>query len=180
MSRAMVPAVAVLLTACVEDATAPDRSGSMSFTYHGALGASPSGSFSVQGGRNSYPSGAGGQNLGGGIMIVGSRDRGTQQLSVTVLGAMALGALPMCDNGPTPSNPCVDGGYFASSQHSGYSFGWGPPLPVPEMRVTITDLTASRVRGTFEGVAVGYCGECGSYVVDTATISGGVFDVPYR
>jgi hypothetical protein len=180
MSRYIVVVVAALLTACGEDFTAPDRSGSMSFTYHGALADSPSGAFSVQGGRNSYPSGAGGYKTTGGISIVGSLGQGAPEFGVSVLGTMAVGPLPTCENSPAPPTPCVFFGYFDASRQSTYVFGSPGQPPDAQMRVTITDLTASRVRGTFEGVAVGYCVECGPYVEDTMTISSGAFDVPYR
>jgi hypothetical protein len=152
----------------------------MSFTYHGALPASPSGAFSVQGGRNSYPSGAGGEKTSEGTRIVGSLGQGAQEFSVAVRGTMAVGTLPTCENSSAPPTPCVYFGYFAASRQSTYIFGTGGLAADAEMRVTITDLTASRVRGTFEGFALGTCGECNSTALDTATISGGVFDVPYR
>ena len=180
MSRAMVPGVAALLIACGEDVTAPDRSGSMSFTYHGALAASPSGAFSVQGGRNSYPSGAGGEKSPEGVRIVGSLGQGAQEFSISVLGTMVVGTLPTCENVSAPPTPCVYFGYFSASRQSTYIFGSGGLAADGQMRVTIMDLTATRVRGTFEGTALGTCGECNSTAVDTATISGGEFDVPYR
>jgi len=181
MSRSMKLTVAVLLIGCGEHPTLPDRSGSMSFTYHGALARSPSGTFSVQGGRNSWPMGAGGERLMDGMRIAGSRSQGSaSEFSLFLAGTMAVGSLPMCD-GPTPTaTPCVSGGFFSPTTVTTYGFGWAQSGPQAEMRVTITEFTASRIRGTFEGAAWGYCAECGMLVADTATISAGVFDVPYR
>ena len=180
MSRAMILVLVALLIACGEGFTAPDRSGSMSFTYHGALVDSPSGAFSVQGGRNSWPAGAGGEVFGSGTRIIGSLGQGAPEFSVTLIGPMAVGSLPTCEYSNTPPTPCVGGGYYSQIHQFYYGFGPSGQPPYPEMHVTITDLTASRVRGTFEGIALGICSQCRPALDDTVTISGGVFDVPYR
>jgi hypothetical protein len=190
MSRAIVLALATLLIAC-GDSTGPNRSGSMSFTYHGSMTGSPSGVFSVAGGRkpypDGYPTGAGGNTYGDGstaqIRIVGSRTEGPQEFALILIGVTGAGPVPMCDTSQPQYTNCVWHGSFFPDPGSFYIFGWSlRDPPYPEMRVTITELTGSRIRGTFEGLAVGDCAGCNAQYLnaDTLTISGGTFDVPYR
>ena len=190
MSRVLLLPVAVLLIAC-GDATGPNRSGSMSFTYHGSMTGSPSGVFSVAGGRKpypvDYPTGAGGNTYGEGsaaqIRIVGSRTEGPQVFEMVLIGVTAVGPVPMCDFSQPQYTNCVSSGYFFPDPASRHFFGWTVrEPPYSEMRVTITDLTGSRIRGTFEGLAVGECAACSTQYLntDTLTITGGAFDVPYR
>jgi hypothetical protein len=180
MSRALLVPVAVLLIAC-GDSTGPNRSGSMSFAFHASMSGSTSGVFSVEGGRkpypDDYPTGAGGNSFGDAtislIRIAASRTEGSQEFEMVLSGVTGIGLLPMCYSAQANSTPCVFSGYFFPNPASRYYFGTNlREPPYHEMRVTITELTSLRIRGTFEGIAVGDA--------DTLTISGGAFDVPYR
>ena len=179
---------AVLLSAC-SDATAPAPSGSMSFTYHGSAPGSSSGSFSVEGtGKPLWNdvavTGTMARRFHGEdfewFEVIGSSAAQSQYFSITIYGVPGVGILPSCEVATTE---CVHNGDFWSSFQSRYHHGWGQsiPPPYPEVTVTITGITESRVRGTFQGIVIGHCDTCPDPLVpDTITISGGQFDVPFR
>lgn len=179
---------AVLLSAC-SDATGPVPSGSMSFTYQGSAPGSPSGSFSVEGsGKPSIfdaaVTGAMARRSTGEdsqfLDVSGSSAAQSQYFSITIYGAPGVGMLPSCEVATTD---CVEGGYFRSGTNSSHWHGPGQYTqpPYPEVTVTITEITESRVRGTFKGMVIGYCNTCPDPLApDTLTISAGQFDVPFR
>lgn len=179
---------AVLLSAC-SDATGPAPSGSMSFTYHGSAPGSPSGSFSVEGtGKPLWNdvavSGAMARRLTAEdaqfLEVFGASAVHSQYFSIFIYGMPGVGMLPSCEVAATD---CVQNGHFWSSFNSRYSHGWGlhRQPPYPEVTVTITEITESRVRGTFEGIVIGNCHTCPDPLApDTLAISAGLFDVPFR
>ncbi len=178
---------AVMMAGC-SDATGPAPSGSVSFTYHGSAPGSVSGSFSVEGsGKPSIfdaaVTGAMARRSTGEdspyLEISGSSAAPSQYFSITIFGAPGVGMLPSCEVATTD---CVYNGYFRSASNS-YWHGSGlyTQPPYPEVTVTITGITESRVRGTFEGMVIGSCGTCTDPLApDTLTISAGQFDVPFR
>ena len=176
-------ALLVVLAACGGgDSTGPAPSGSMRFTYRGEVSGSAAGSFAVDGPRQQFVGGAAGagatrlraQGVGTYITVYGSRvDLAYAELEVTLYSATAPGTFPVC--GPSDPEPrhCLLSGSFSPDPTSVHFFRSGT--------VTITELTPSRVRGTFEGVTVGYCSGCANPAdEDTIAITGGAFDVPFR
>lgn len=178
---------AVLLSGC-SGATGPEPSGSMSFTYHGSAPGSSGGSFSVEGPRSPFLADI---KVTGAVAhrytiedaprfeVIGASAEQSQLFSITIYGVPGVGMLPQCE---TATTDCVHSGRFWSTYNSRYFHGSvGAQPPYPEVAVTITEITESRVRGTFEGMVIGHCYTCPDPLLsDTVTISSGQFDVPFR
>ena len=172
---AVLAAVAVPLLGCT-DATSPAPPGSMSFNYTGSL----HGTFAVTGSLNpddynSIGTGAIAQRGDAAtqkrIEVRGANAGTSQELSFTMIDVTGTGPLQTCQAATTH---CVYNGYFWPDVIGVHYFGWGIGYdpPYPELNVTVTELTGSRIKGTFEGVVVGSG-------PDTLRISAGTFDVPF-
>jgi hypothetical protein len=172
---AIVLAASLPLLGC-KDATSPAPPGSMSFNYAGSV----HGSFAVTGSLNPddynrVHTGAIAQRGTIGerqqITVYASIPQPLQELSFTLIGVTGIGPVHTCQQATTN---CVYQGYFYDDATSIHYFGWGvySDPPYPEMNVTVTELTGSRIKGTFEGVVVGIG-------PDTLRINSGTFDVPF-
>jgi hypothetical protein len=197
VSRAKLLLCITLVVGC-GDSTAPSTpDASMRFTFRGSTPGSVSGTFSVTGRRELYaeggfPTGAIGNvtsepSIGEAIRIVGSRSDPRAQLEFFLVGVTAPGVLQMCPiptgSGPPPSN-CVLRGYYTPviPTYPYFLTEYGTDRSAG-FSVTVSALTPTRIRGTFEGITIGRCYSCAAEyanVPDTMRISAGSFDVPYR
>jgi hypothetical protein len=172
---AILLAASLPLLGC-KDATSPAPPGSMSFDYAGSV----HGTFAVTGSLNpddynKVGTGAIAQRNDAGptqrIEVVGTNAGTHQEFGLTLIGVTGTGALHTCQ---LETTHCVYQGHFWPADYGVHYFGWGISWdpPYPEVNVTVTELTGSRIKGTFEGVVVGV-------VADTLRISSGTFDVPF-
>jgi hypothetical protein len=174
-------AVASALLGCT-DANSPAPPGSLRFDYVGSLPASSHGAFDVRGSLNpdskNWQTGAIAQRGNDRIEVHGMSASPQQEFAFTLVGVTTTGPLTTCQERTTN---CVYQGYFWPDIYSVHYFGWGlyDQPPYPELSVNVTELTGSRIKGTFAGQVIGYCHACNASVEDTVTITGGTFDVPF-
>ena len=174
-------AVVIASLGC-SDSNSPAPPGSMGFQYSGTTPAPNHGTFDVHGSLNpdaqTWQTGAIAQRGSGRIEIQGMNASPQQEFSFTLVGVTTTGPLTTCQERTTN---CVYQGHFWPDIYSVHYFGWGlyDDPPYPEVSVNVTELTGSRIRGTFAGQVVGICRVCSSAVPDTLTITGGTFDVPF-
>ena len=164
------------------DATRPAPAGSMRFDYAGNLSGSYHGTLDVTGSldpdSDNWYTGAIAQRGNGRIGVTG-RDAATKrEFEFSLVGVTGPGSYTTCQERTTG---CVYQGHFWPSTSDIHYFGWGllSPTPYPELSVTVTELTNSRIRGTFTGVVVGSCTPCNVNAVETITITAGTFDTPF-
>jgi hypothetical protein len=164
------------------DANGPTPPGSMRFDYSSSLSGPYHGTFDVTGSldpdSDNWYTGAIAQRGNNQIGITGTDAPTKREFEFTLVGVTAPGTYTTCQERTTG---CVFQGHFWPSVNDNHSFGWGllSPLPYPEVTVTVTELTNSRIRGSFTGVVVGNCTPCNTTAVNTITITAGTFDTPF-
>ena len=174
-------AVLLPLAACSgEDSpVGPNREGSLSFAYSGAV----SGTFAVSGEANldatNYPQNAFAAAVteSGGVFIAGFRPTERPKLDyigISLTGVTGPGTITVC-TGPSGSG-CPSLFFFLGLAgrdfDQAYAFTSG--------NVTISGFTTERVRGTFQGTAVFIAATGEPDFTRTVAVTNGQFDVPIR
>ena len=194
MNRALLLVFAVIVAGC-GDSNGPEPYAAMQFTFRGSTPGSASGTLDVKGRREPYatnsPTGAigtvtGAPSTGEMITIVGSRADGVE-LEFQLIRVSGPGLMPMCPDfsaDPIAPSNCITNGHFfhESPSYPYYLKDFGTDHQAA-FKVTVSELTRTRIRGTFEGITIGRCYGCAAQYInvpDTMRISAGSFDVPYR
>ena len=163
------------------DSTSPRPSGTLRFTYSGAA----NGTFVATGPRNvddPPKAGAGGRRTGNTVEISAQQSTGTAPADLTALELTIYNVAGPAQVTPcTPELPagttCIPFAYF-SSKETGIVYIATLSGNPGTLTVAITNVSATRIAGTFEGFAP-YCAQScppGTGIL----ITGGAFDIPLQ
>jgi hypothetical protein len=169
-----------LLIAC-SDSTSPRPSGTLRFTYSGAA----TGTFVATGPRSvddPPKTGAGGRRTGNTVEISAQQMTGTASadftsLELTIYNVAGSAQATPCTAEMPAGTTCIPFAHFYSME-TGIVYIAGLTGNPGTLTVAITNVSATRIAGTFEGFAP-YCPQScppGTGIV----ITGGMFDIPLQ
>jgi hypothetical protein len=172
-----------LLAACPGDSTGPSEN-SGAFTFNFAGSAVGTGSFSVSGVMpasaaqlNNADAAAGAQNSSqASFDVLGVNALGGNQYDVAVLqtGRLTVGSTDIDVQNCNPqTEPCAEFAYFTNGNFTAHTFDQACVLA--SGTVTVTEVTTTRVHGTFAGSGV--CSDQ-NQTITTITTTSGTFNVP--
>ena len=173
--RVAALAAAIPLLSC-SDSTSPAAPASVRFNYHAAA-AGFNGTFAADGSldlnSDQFETGAIAIRAGANapdIELIATNSDKLQEFGFDLVSVSGPGLFHTCEITQTQ---CVAFGQFWVDFDDVYYFGMGAAEqpPDPEVTITVTEMTSNRLKGTFQGIALGVGG-------DTLTITGGTFDVP--
>jgi hypothetical protein len=176
-------ALVLPLAACGDDDNpiAPDKTGSLSFTYSGDM----SGTFSVSGEANfdnaDYPQNAfaAAQTEGGAVSIAGIRPTQPPKFDfagIELEGVTGPRTIQVCAQPTGGACPLVF--FLLGFNGNGDTFDQG--YVFTSGSVIISEINAERVRGSFQGTALFISGTGQPDFTRTITVTNGQFDVPVR